>query len=88
MAEKGCQLCLSPFFSTLPDWPACRNFYAFFSALLAGMSEYLESAIGIAQRAGSLLRYYFERHVRVELKGAFDLVTEADRASEKLIVGR
>ena len=50
------------------------------------MASYLESAIEIAHQAGSLLRYYFERHVRVELKGAFDLVTEADRASEKLIV--
>jgi myo-inositol-1(or 4)-monophosphatase len=50
------------------------------------MADYLESATEIAQQAGSLLRYYFERHVRFELKGDFDLVTEADRASEKLIV--
>ncbi len=50
------------------------------------MAEFLESAIEIARHAGSLLRYYFERHVRIELKGQFDLVTEADRASEKLIV--
>src|ERR1035438_10339739 len=50
------------------------------------MTDYLECAIEIAQQAGSLLRYYFERHVRFELKGDFDLVTEADRASEKLIV--
>src|SRR5579863_6841834 len=50
------------------------------------MASFLESAIEIAQTAGSLLRYYFERHVRFELKGDFDLVTEADRASEKLIV--
>ena len=52
------------------------------------MADYLESAIEIAHQAGSLLRYYFERHVRFELKGDFDLVTEADRASEKLIVER
>jgi len=50
------------------------------------MSEHLEGAIEIAQHAGSLLRHYFERRVRFELKGDFDLVTEADRASEKLIV--
>jgi myo-inositol-1(or 4)-monophosphatase len=50
------------------------------------MADFLESAVEIAQRAGSLLRYYFERHVHFELKGDFDLVTEADRASEKLIV--
>jgi myo-inositol-1(or 4)-monophosphatase len=52
------------------------------------MAEYLDCAVRIAQDAGSLLRYYFERHVRFELKGDFDLVTEADRASEKLIVER
>src|SRR5579863_5694635 len=57
------------------------------------MSEYLESAIEIAHSAGSLLRYYFERVLpektrRFELKGDYDLVTEADRASEKLIVER
>jgi myo-inositol-1(or 4)-monophosphatase len=52
------------------------------------MTSHLDSAIEIAQEAGSLLRQYFERRVRFELKGDFDLVTEADRASEKLIVER
>src|ERR1700733_3082375 len=52
------------------------------------MADFLESAVEIALEAGSLLRYYFERHVQFELKGDFDLVTEADRASEKLIVER
>jgi myo-inositol-1(or 4)-monophosphatase len=52
------------------------------------MTDFLDCAIEIAHQAGSLLRYYFERHVRFELKGDFDLVTEADRASEKLIVER
>lgn len=52
------------------------------------MDSMLESAIEIAHAAGSLLRYYFDRHVAFELKGEFDLVTEADRASEKLIVER
>jgi myo-inositol-1(or 4)-monophosphatase len=52
------------------------------------MASFLECAIEIAHGAGSLLRYYFERHVRFELKGDFDLVTEADRASEKLVVER
>ena len=52
------------------------------------MSLFLESAVEIAHNAGSLLQYYFERHVRFELKGAFDLITEADRASEKLVVER
>jgi myo-inositol-1(or 4)-monophosphatase len=50
------------------------------------MASFVESAIEIAHQAGSLLQHYFERHVGFELKGDFDLVTEADRASEKLIV--
>src|ERR1700759_5408100 len=52
------------------------------------MSSPIESAIEIAHEAGSLLRNYFERRVSFELKGDFDLVTEADRASEKLIIER
>ena len=42
----------------------------------------------IAREAGALLANYFERRVAVELKGEFDVVTEADRASEKLVVER
>jgi myo-inositol-1(or 4)-monophosphatase len=49
---------------------------------------YLETAVEIAREAGALLANYFERRVAFELKGDFDLVTEADRASEKLIVER
>jgi len=52
------------------------------------MSTYLENATEIAHDAGSLLRNYFERRVSFELKGEFDLVTVADRASEKLVVDR
>ncbi len=50
--------------------------------------SYLESSIEIAREAGSLLAGYFERRVQFELKGEFDLVTEADRASERLILDR
>ncbi|MGA2596980.1 MAG: inositol monophosphatase family protein [Bryobacteraceae bacterium] len=50
--------------------------------------SYLETSIDIAREAGARLLEYFERHVRFELKGEFDLVTEADRASEKLILER
>jgi myo-inositol-1(or 4)-monophosphatase len=50
--------------------------------------SFLETAVDIAAEAGSLLRYYFERRVTFEMKGEHDLVTEADRASEKLIVER
>jgi myo-inositol-1(or 4)-monophosphatase len=45
-------------------------------------------AADIALEAGELLRGYFERGVTTEYKGDVDLVTEADRASEKLIVSR
>jgi myo-inositol-1(or 4)-monophosphatase len=47
---------------------------------------YLETAAEIAREAGALLANYFERRVAFELKGEFDLVTEADRSSEKLVV--
>ncbi len=50
--------------------------------------HYLETAVEIAREAGTLLANYFERRVAFELKGEFDLVTEADRASEKLVVER
>jgi myo-inositol-1(or 4)-monophosphatase len=50
--------------------------------------SYLETAVDIAREAGALLANYFERRVAFELKGEFDLVTEADRASEKLVVER
>jgi myo-inositol-1(or 4)-monophosphatase len=52
------------------------------------MASYLENAIEIAHQAGSLLKGFFERRVSFELKGEFDLVTEADRASEKFAVER
>lgn len=42
----------------------------------------------IALEAGSLLRDFYHRGVATEYKGDVDLVTEADRASEKLIVER
>ncbi|WP_252263505.1 inositol monophosphatase family protein [Paracidobacterium acidisoli] len=42
----------------------------------------------IALEAGALLREYFRRGVATEYKGDVDLVTEADRASEKQIVER
>src|ERR1035441_3676563 len=49
---------------------------------------FLETAVEIARESGALLAHYFERRVPFEIKGEFDLVTEADRASEKLIVER
>jgi len=49
---------------------------------------FLETAVEIAREAGALLTGYFERRVAFETKGEFDLVTEADRASERLVVER
>ena len=50
--------------------------------------EWAGAAAAIALEAGALVRGYFERGVATEYKGDVDLVTEADRASEKLIVER
>src|SRR3954452_17868507 len=52
------------------------------------MASYLETAVEIAREAGALLANFFERKVAFELKGDFDLVTEADRSSERLVVER
>ena len=43
-------------------------------------------AEGIARQAGALLREFYAKGVETEYKGDVDLVTEADRASEQLIV--
>ncbi|MBV8072022.1 MAG: inositol monophosphatase [Acidobacteriaceae bacterium] len=50
------------------------------------MDEFLDAAIEIAREAGQLLLAH--RGVAFELKGDYDLVTAADRASEKLIMER
>jgi myo-inositol-1(or 4)-monophosphatase len=52
------------------------------------MSQNLADVESIAREAGALLMGYFARRVTVEYKGDVDLVTEADRASEELIVER
>jgi myo-inositol-1(or 4)-monophosphatase len=39
----------------------------------------------IARQAGALLMTFFNRHIQVDYKGEADLVTAADRASEKFI---
>jgi myo-inositol-1(or 4)-monophosphatase len=50
------------------------------------MASFLDAAIEIAREAGQVLLAH--RGVGFELKGAFDLVTAADHASEQLIVRR
>jgi myo-inositol-1(or 4)-monophosphatase len=47
--------------------------------------EFAHVAEGIARQAGALLRGSYEKGVATEYKGDVDLVTEADRASEKII---
>ena len=52
------------------------------------MPSYLETAVEIAREASALVRDFAGRHIGFELKGEHDLVTAADRASEKLIIER
>ncbi len=52
------------------------------------MPSYLETAVEIAREASALVLDFAGRHINFELKGEHDLVTAADRASEKLIVER
>lgn len=52
------------------------------------LKTYLEAAIEIAQEAGKILREENERPPTISYKGDFDLVTQADRRSEALIVSR
>jgi myo-inositol-1(or 4)-monophosphatase len=48
--------------------------------------EFAHVAEGIARQAGALLRGFYAKGVATEYKGDVDLVTEADRASEQMIV--
>jgi myo-inositol-1(or 4)-monophosphatase len=50
--------------------------------------EFVPSMSEIAREAGKLLMDYFQQRVKIEYKGDADLVTEADRNSEKLILSR
>ena len=50
--------------------------------------ELAGTAAEIAREAGALLRSYYEKGVTAEYKGDVDIVTEADRASEALIVAQ
>ncbi|HSA91796.1 MAG TPA: inositol monophosphatase family protein [Terriglobales bacterium] len=55
---------------------------------MTSRDEFVPAMAEIAREAGALLMTYFARRVKVEYKGDVDLVTEADRASEALIVER
>lgn len=52
------------------------------------MESFLEPAQEIAREAGAMLAAFYHRRIGYNLKGDFDLVTEADLASEKLILER
>jgi myo-inositol-1(or 4)-monophosphatase len=52
------------------------------------IKTYLEVAVDIAREAGKVLREEMERPLDIAYKGDFDLVTQADRRSEQVIVGR
>jgi len=52
------------------------------------MTQFLEVAVEAAQEAGALLVADFGRPKNVTYKGEVDLVTESDRRSEALVVGR
>jgi myo-inositol-1(or 4)-monophosphatase len=51
-------------------------------------TEFVSAAAEIAREAGALLMSFFTRRIGFEYKGDADLVTEADRASERLITER
>jgi myo-inositol-1(or 4)-monophosphatase len=50
--------------------------------------NYLEAAVEIAREAGKILREELGRPADITYKGDVDLVTQADRRSEDMIVGR
>ncbi|MDR3746620.1 MAG: inositol monophosphatase family protein [Acidobacteriota bacterium] len=52
------------------------------------MTAHLPALEAIAREAGALLMGYFKQRVAIEYKGDVDLVTVADRASERLLVER
>jgi myo-inositol-1(or 4)-monophosphatase len=47
--------------------------------------SFVPAMSAIAREAGALLLHYFHQKLKIEYKGEADLVTAADRASEKLI---
>jgi len=51
------------------------------------MNNYLETAIAIARESGALLVEMFQTPLEIAYKRPSDLVTEADRQSEALIIG-
>ncbi len=55
---------------------------------MLNLDEALDFAVATAREAGALLRAYYHTGVTVQHKGEIDLVTDADHASEALILKR
>jgi myo-inositol-1(or 4)-monophosphatase len=51
-------------------------------------TNYIQAAVEIAQEAGKILREEFDRPPHIAYKGDADLVTQADKRSERAIVER
>jgi myo-inositol-1(or 4)-monophosphatase len=52
------------------------------------LNKALDFAVAMVQEAGAVLRDYYRTGVTVKYKGEIDLITEADHASEALILNR
>jgi myo-inositol-1(or 4)-monophosphatase len=52
------------------------------------LNEALDFAVATVREAGQVLRDYYRNGVTVKYKGEIDLITEADHASEALILNR
>jgi myo-inositol-1(or 4)-monophosphatase len=52
------------------------------------MNSFLDVAIETAREAGAILLAEFDRPVKISYKGEVDIVTQADKRSEELIVSR
>jgi myo-inositol-1(or 4)-monophosphatase len=52
------------------------------------LNKALDFAVATVREAGALLRDYYHNGVTVKYKGEIDLITEADHASEALILSR
>ena len=52
------------------------------------MKSFVEIAAEIAREAGASISEFARKRIGFELKGTYDLVTEADRTSERIIVER
>src|SRR5512133_2653264 len=55
---------------------------------VSAKSDIVSRAAQIAREAGALLMTFFERRIGYTYKGDVDLVTEADKASETMVVSR